>query len=87
MLTAYRRLLARRRALRGTLPREVEWLPSAPDVLAFRRGPLWCVLSTAGEPVEVEVRGATQVLEATADGVVLAGGVLTLPAATTAWLS
>ena len=59
----------------------------ADDVLAFRRGGLWCVLSTATEPVEVEVRGATRVLEATADGVRLAGGVVTLPAASTAWLA
>ncbi|MCW2607586.1 MAG: hypothetical protein JWO60_2279 [Frankiales bacterium] len=86
VLAVYRRLLARRRELRGDLPDEVAWLPSAPDVLALRRGALVCVLSTASEPVEVAVPGTSELLETTADGVVLADGVLTLPAATTAWL-
>ncbi len=86
VLSTYRRLLHRRRELRADLPQEVIWLPSAPDVLALRRGALVCVLSTAGEAVQVPVPGVSEVLEATAQGVVLSGGVLTLPAATTAWL-
>ena len=87
VLACYRRLLARRRELRGSLPHEVEWLPTADDVVAFRRGGLWCVLSTAAESVEVEVPGATRVVETTARGVELTDGVVTLPAATTAWLT
>ncbi|MCW2665560.1 MAG: malL [Frankiales bacterium] len=86
VLETYRRLLARRRALRSTLGDGVEWLPGPPDVLVLRReGGLVCVTSTAAEPVEVRVP-ATELLESTAAGAELADGVLTLPAATTAWL-
>lgn len=86
VLRAYRRLLARRRALLPGLGRGVQWLDVPPGVLALRReGGLMCVLNTAGEDVEVEVT-AGELLEATADGTALAGGLLVLPAASTAWL-
>ncbi len=82
-LAVYRRLLARRRELRPS--GEVVWLESAPDVLAFRRGDLLCVLNTAGEPVEVPVDGV--LLEATEPGAAIEDGVLTVPAASTVWAS
>jgi alpha-glucosidase len=85
-LSTYRRLLARRRELLAGLPETVELLDTAADVLAVRRGPLLAVLNTAAEPVQVPVDGATEVLEATADGVLLEDGVVTVPAAATAWL-
>jgi alpha-glucosidase len=85
-LSAYRRLLACRRALLPELPDEVELLDTAPDVLAYRRGPLVAVLNTAAEPVQVALAGVREVLESTADGVALSPGVVTVPAAATAWL-
>ncbi|MCW2614818.1 MAG: glycosidase [Frankiales bacterium] len=85
-LSTYRRLLASRRALLASgLPDEVALLPTAPDVLAYRRGGLLVVLNTATEAVQVEV-DATGVVEATAAGAVLSDGVVTVPAATTVWL-
>ncbi|MCD0452793.1 glycoside hydrolase family 13 protein [Actinocorallia sp. API 0066] len=52
MLAFYRRALALRRRLRGTLPVDVEWLEtSSPDVLSFRRGPLTCTVNFGDEPV------------------------------------
>jgi alpha-glucosidase len=79
-------LLARRRALLPDLPGDVDWLPAAPDVLAVRRGTLVAVLNTAAEPVEVEVPGAHELLESTADGAAVRAGVVTVPAAATAWV-
>jgi hypothetical protein len=61
------------------------WLPSADDVLAVRRGPLVAVLNTAAEAVEVEV-GDGELLESTAPGAAVTAGVLTVPAAATAWV-
>jgi alpha-glucosidase len=87
VLETYRRLLARRRALLPSLGRHLEWLDGPQDVLAVRRGPLLAVLSTAGEPVEVAVDGAVEVLEATAAGAELVDGVVTVPAASTVWVS
>ena len=86
VLATYRRLLARRRSVLPELPGAVEWLPTSDDVLAVRRGPLVAVLNTATEPVEVEVDGAAQVLEATAAGAALDGQVVTVPAAATVWV-
>ncbi|HVM26070.1 MAG TPA: alpha-amylase family glycosyl hydrolase [Mycobacteriales bacterium] len=85
VLTAYRRLLARRRALLSELA-DLTWLPAQDDVLAVRRGPLVAVLSTAGEPVEVPVDGAVELLEATAAGAALDDGLVTVPAAATVWV-
>ena len=86
-LHAYRRLLAaRRRLLAAGLPDQVQLLDTAPDVLAFRRGSLVVVLNTAAEPVEVEA-GAASLLEATADGASVDGGVVTVPSAATVWLT
>ncbi len=84
-LAAYRALLALRRDLRAGLGRGVAWLDAPDDVLAVRReGGLVAVLNTAGEAVEVAVDGT--LLTATAPGAGVAGGVLTVPAAATAWL-
>jgi alpha-glucosidase len=85
-LSAYRRLLARRRALLPELPDTVVLLDTSPDVLACRRGALVVVLNSASEPVQVPADGATELLEATADGALLSGGVVTVPAAATVWL-
>jgi alpha-glucosidase len=71
---------------RPACPDEVELLDTAPDVLAFRRGSLVVVLNTAAEPVEVEA-GAASLLEATADGASVDGGVVTVPSAATVWLT
>ena len=85
-LSAYRRLLACRRAVLPGLPAQVELLDTDPDVLAYRRGPLVVVLNTAAEPVQVPVSSVDQLLEATAEGAVLEDGVVTVPAAATVWL-
>jgi alpha-glucosidase len=86
VLATYRRLLARRRALLAELPDDSTWLDAPGDVLALRRGPLVAVLNAGDEAVDVPVAGATEVLEATAAGAEVARGVVTVPAAATAWL-
>jgi alpha-glucosidase len=86
VLSTYRRLLARRRALLPDLPAAVRWLPSADDVLAVQRGSLVAVLNTAPEPVEVPVEGCAELLESTAEGAAVRDGVVTVPAAATAWV-
>jgi alpha-glucosidase len=86
VLSTYRRLLAVRRQVLPGLPGSVQWLDAPPDVLAVRRGPLVVVLSTASEPVEVPVEGVRELLAQSADGAVLADGVVTVPAASTVWL-
>ena len=83
-LSAYRRLIATRRALLPELSDEVTFLEAGPDVLAVRRGPLVAMLNTANEPVQVQLDGT--VVEATADGVEVADAVVTVPAAATVWL-
>ena len=87
-LATYRRLLGARRSLlaAGGLGDHVEFLDSAPDVLAYRRGLLTVVLNAASEPVEMTVAGAPSLLVSTADGAEVAGGLLTVPAAATVWL-
>ena len=86
-LHAYRRLLAtRRRLLAAGLPDEVELLDTAEDVLAYRRGSLVVVLNSASEPVQVDV-GPVSLLEATAEGASVEGGVVTVPSAATVWLT
>jgi alpha-glucosidase len=84
-LSTYRRLLASRKALQQeSLGEKVEFLPTAADVLAFRRGPLVVVLNAANEPVQVQAQGT--LLEATAEGAEAVDGLLTVPAASTVWL-
>lgn len=87
-LSSYRRLLAARRSLLGTgeLGEDVDLLATRDDVLAYRRGPLTVVLNTAEEPVGVPVPGAGALLETTAAGAQLSGGVVVVPAAATVWL-
>jgi len=86
VLSTYRRLLARRRALLPVLGDDLAWLEAPDEVLAVRRGPLVAVLNTAAEPVELVVDDATQLLEATAPGAALVGRVVTVPAAATVWV-
>jgi alpha-glucosidase len=84
-LTAYRRLLARRRALLPGLGNGVT-LSGSDDVLVVEReGGLVAVLNTAPEDVEVPLQG--ELLEGTAPGASLRRGVLTVPAASTAWVA
>ena len=86
-LTAYRRLLAARRALLAEgLPDSVELLDTDPDVLAYRRGKLVAVLNTASEPVQVPVGAGAVLLDATAAGTEVEGALVTVPPAATAWL-
>ena len=90
-LTAYRRLLTTRRALLAEgLPDTVELLDTAPDVLAYRRGPLLAVLNTAGEAVQVPVPDGCALLDATAAGSEVGtdagAGLVTVPPAATVWL-
>ena len=82
-MAAYRRLLAAREELvaQGDT---AEVLDLGPDVVGVRRGEAVAVLSTADEPVELELTG--EVIAATADGAKVADGRLTVPAASTVWL-
>jgi alpha-glucosidase len=84
-LTAYRRLLARRRAVLPGLGDGVT-LSGTDDVLVMaREGGLVAVLNTAAEDVEVPLEG--ELLECTAPGASLRRGVLTVPATSTAWVA
>ena len=86
VLQTYRRLLALRRSLVPGLGRQVRWLDAPPGVLAVQReGGLLCVLNTLGEDVEVPVPSG-ELLVATAPGAELGDGVLTVPAAASAWV-
>ncbi|HEU0104309.1 MAG TPA: alpha-amylase family glycosyl hydrolase [Mycobacteriales bacterium] len=85
-LATYRSLLALRRSLLPGLGRQAGLLDAPEGVVAVHReGGLVAVLNTLGEDVEVPV-AAERLLTATAPGAQLAGGLLTLPAASTAWL-
>ncbi|MFC0038703.1 glycoside hydrolase family 13 protein [Actinomadura rayongensis] len=53
MLAFYRRALRKRRALPSDLPDSIEWVDSPGESLAFRRGPLTCVVNFGSEPVKV----------------------------------
>ena len=84
-LQVYRELLARRRELLPRLGRQVTLLDMPEGVLAVaREGGLVAVLNTLGEDIELPVEGA--LLLATAAGAHAEAGLLTLPAASTAWL-
>jgi alpha-glucosidase len=85
VLSVYRRLLARRRAVVGDLPEDITWLSCPDDVVGVRRGTLVAVLNTAGEPVEVRVPGAVELLAETAAGATVDGDVVTVPPAATVW--
>ncbi|MDQ4085459.1 MAG: glycoside hydrolase family 13 protein [Actinomycetota bacterium] len=81
-LSFYRRALALRRRLLPTLGSSVEFLASAPEVLAFRRDPdLVCMVNCGVEPTDVAGLGEP-LLTSGADDEVRAGS---LPADTAAW--
>lgn len=85
VLSTYRRLLATRRAVLQEEPGDdVVFLDLAPDLLGVRRGWLVAVLNSAGEAVQVQLAG--ELLAASAPGAAAAGGVVTVPAASTIWL-
>ena len=86
VLSTYRRLLARRRALLPVLGDALSWLKAPEPLLAVRRGPLVAVLNTAAEPVELTVDDASELLEATAPGAALTGRVVRVPGAATVWV-
>jgi Glycosidases len=78
-LSFYRRLLALRRELAGSLPPGIAWLETPEEVLAFTRGPLTCVLNCGDGPVPLPAHRE----------VLLASGPVTggeLPPDTAAWL-
>jgi len=52
-LALYRRTFALRRVERDLHTAPLDWLPSAPDVLAFARGEVTCVVNLGPEPVEL----------------------------------
>ena len=56
-LSAYTRLLRRRRALLPELPQEVEISSPTAELMVVRRGPLTVVLNTAAEPAQVPADG------------------------------
>jgi alpha-glucosidase len=83
MLNLYREALRLRRESPALGDGTLSWLPTADDVLAFRRTPGFvCVVNVGDEPADLPeaVRGATPVL---ASGPLGDDG--TLPAATAAW--
>jgi alpha-glucosidase len=76
VLAFYRQALRLRRELRATLPRdlELEWLDSrSPKALAFRRGPLMCVLNCGDGPVPLPPGRELLLASAPPDGGLLPG--------------
>jgi alpha-glucosidase len=81
-LSFYRRALATRRDLLPALGPGVEFLDSAPEVLAFRREPdLVCVVNCGVEPTDVSGHG--QLVLTSGDAVTVGAG--SLPPDTAAW--
>jgi alpha-glucosidase len=81
-LSFYRRALATRHRLLPTLGTGVEFLDSAPEVLAFRRDPdLVCVVNCGVEPTDVSGYGEPVLVSGDTEAV--AGG--SLPPDTAAW--
>ncbi|MCT9933849.1 glycoside hydrolase family 13 protein [Planotetraspora sp. A-T 1434] len=78
-LSFYRRALATRRALRGTLPDTMAWLEAPGDALFFTRGKLICVINCGEEPVRLPPHDRVVISSGPCDG-------LELPPDTTAWL-
>jgi len=78
-LEFYRRALACRRALRGSLPQWITWLDSPEDSLIFRHGDLICALNCGRTPARLPPHGRVLVASApVADDV--------LPPDTAVWL-
>jgi len=80
MLSFYRRVLALRRRLAGSLPDRVSWFDSPDEVLAFARGDLICVLNCGQGHVSLPPHREMLV----ASGPLTADG---LPPDTAAWLA
>ena len=79
MLSLYRRAIALRRRLLAPLDHRLTWCASDPDVLAFERGDVGCVVNLSARPVVLPWSGA--VLLSSAD---LVGGAVPPDAA--AWV-
>ncbi|WP_055477499.1 glycoside hydrolase family 13 protein [Sphaerimonospora mesophila] len=79
-LSFYRRALALRRELRGTLPDAIEWVPAPGDALFFRRGRLTCAINCGEGPVRLPPHERVLLSSGPLDGV-------DLPADTSVWLT
>jgi alpha-glucosidase len=84
MLAFYKRVLALRRALVGTLPNGLEWRPSPEGTLVYERGPLSVAVNFLARQVEVPARG--RLLIGSHPLVRHRDGKLGLPANSGAWL-
>ncbi|GAA0391267.1 alpha-glucosidase [Acrocarpospora corrugata] len=78
-LSFYRRALATRMALRGTLPDTIGWLPGQPDTLYFTRGDLICAVNCGEHPATLPPHHQVLISSGPLDGD-------TLPPDTAAWL-
>ena len=90
-LAFYRKALAVRRELRGTLGPDVRWLDVPGEMLGFSRlrdggGSVACLLNPTDEPCDVDLAGADLLL-ASALGVVIAPKQVTLPPRSAAWFA
>jgi alpha-glucosidase len=79
VLSLYRAMLALRRAEPGLRGESFAWLPTADEVLAFRRGDVLCAVNLGADPVALPAH--TEVLLTSGD---LTAGLL--PTDTAAWL-
>ncbi|MBO3750967.1 glycoside hydrolase family 13 protein [Streptosporangiaceae bacterium NEAU-GS5] len=78
-LSFYRRALATRRSLGGTLPDTIAWLDSPTDALFFARGKLICAINCGDEPVDLPPHEQVLISNGRLDGDIL-------PPDTAAWL-
>ncbi|GAA1298202.1 alpha-glucosidase [Planotetraspora silvatica] len=78
-LAFYRRALAARRTLRGTLPDAMAWLEAPGDALFFSRGRLVCAINCGTDPVRLPPHEQVLISSGLIDG-------QDLPPDTAAWL-
>ncbi|WP_433421503.1 glycoside hydrolase family 13 protein [Microtetraspora malaysiensis] len=78
-LSFYRRALAARRSLRGTLPDTITWLDAPAGALVFSRDPLVCAVNCGTDPVRLPPHERVLISSAPLDGGML-------PPDTGAWL-
>lgn len=85
MLAHFRRSLALRRRLSGRASERLEWLPSPPGVLVYRRGQLTVACNFRSGPAKVRLSGSP--LIASDPLARMRSGVLSLPPNSAAWLT
>ncbi|MEW9530103.1 alpha-amylase family glycosyl hydrolase [Microbispora sp. NPDC049125] len=78
-LSFYRRALATRREVVGTLPGGITWVEAPGDALSFRRGPLTCVINCGVEAVALPPHDRVLIASGPVDGT-------DLPPDTAVWL-